>query len=148
MPYPIHDIFMDKLFQGLDKFTEEETGTYVAKVREGPLKKKNVFFQALPNLFLNMYFSLRLSCNYSPQWLTHALMKWSRALKLPWNSCFKTIPSEFKMSRPRSLSRPGLGVSFAILEYFLFFISCLGSRLYQGATQRGLVWSRMTKCWR
>ena len=40
MPIPIHDIFMDKLFQGLDKFTEEETGTYVAKVREGPWKKK------------------------------------------------------------------------------------------------------------
>ena len=34
--------------------------------------QKNVFFQALPNLFLNVYFSLGLSWNNSPQWFTPA----------------------------------------------------------------------------
>ena len=51
MPFPIHDMFMEKLFQGLDKFAEEETGTYVAKVREGPLKKRIFSFRHRPTFF-------------------------------------------------------------------------------------------------
>ena len=74
---PIHDIFMDKLFQGLDKFPEEETGTYVAKVTD----RRMFSFMYCPTFFLNTYFSLRPSCNNGPQWLTPALMDGLG----PWN---------------------------------------------------------------